>query len=155
MPAHLRTHLHGGLSVASDVEVENQADVNASHVHLSREDEDVITDIHRILTATSSHDSTHPYAEPHLSFDKFLRAEIEGGSKRLNLGVCFQSISTWGVGEGHAEVKTLGTALLRTLTFQDIYEWTLKPWISKRKPQEGRQLIRDFSGVVRSGEIML
>ena len=63
--------------------------------------------------------------------------------------------SKQGDGEEHTDVKTLGTALWRTLTFQDVYEWTIQPWLSRKEPQSGRPLIRDFSGAVRSGEIML
>jgi hypothetical protein len=118
---------------------------------LTYEDEDAIAEIHRTLTSSKAYD----YSEPHSSFDKFLEAELQAGRKKPNLGVCFQSLSTWGAGGEHANVKTLGTALWRTLTFQDVYEWTIKPWLSKPEPQSGRQLIRDFTGVVRSGEIML
>jgi hypothetical protein len=119
-------------------------------VQVSHADEDAIADIHRTLTEKTF----EKYPEPHSSFDKFL-AEQAQGKKKSNLGVCFQSLSTWGDGDSHADVKTLGTALWRTLTMQDIYEWTIQPWIAKKKPEEGRQLIRDFSGVVESGEIML
>lgn len=121
-------------------------------VQVSHEDEDAIADIHRSLTEKSL--SNQKYPEPHSSFDKFLEEQVQG-KKRSNLGVCFQSLSTWGEGDSHADVKTLGTALWRTLTMQDIYEWTIQPWITKKNPQEGRQLIRDLSGVVHSGEIML
>lgn len=120
-------------------------------VQVSLADEDAIADIHRTLTEKTAEDK---YPEPHSSFDKFLEEQTQG-RKRSNLGVCFQSLSTWGDGDSHAGVKTLGTALWRTLTMQDIYEWTIQPWLSKKKPEEGRQLIRDFSGVVQSGEIML
>ncbi|KAI9039756.1 putative ABC multidrug transporter [Aspergillus affinis] len=156
MPAHLHTHLHGAPSVTSNPEVESQADaISSPRVHLSHEDEDAIADIHRTLTNISNPTPPQEYPEPHSSFDKFLEAELQAGRKKSNLGVCFQSISTWGDGDDHASVKTLGTALWRTLTFQDVYEWTVKPWLSAKKPHEGRELIRDFSGVVRSGEIML
>jgi hypothetical protein len=121
-------------------------------VQVSHEDEDAIADIHRTLTEKSITDQKYP--EPHSSFDKFLEEQVQG-KKRSNLGVCFQSLSTWGEGDSHADVKTLGTALWRTLTMQDIYEWTIQPWITKKNPEDGRQLIRDFSGVVESGEIML
>jgi hypothetical protein len=117
-------------------------------VHVCLDDEDAIADIHRTLTVQE-------YSEPHSSFDKFLEEEVRGGKKRSNLGVCFQSVSTWGEGDGHTEVKTLGTAIWRTLTFQDVYEWTAQPWLSRKEPQKGRQLVRDFSGVVQSGEMML
>ncbi|KAF5860488.1 hypothetical protein ETB97_001438 [Aspergillus alliaceus] len=156
MPAHLHTHPHGSTSLASNQEAESPSDTAASpRVHLSHDDEDAIAEIHHTLTEISHHDSRQGYPEPHSSFDKFLEAELQAGRKKSNLGVCFQSLSTWGDGEEHANVKTLGTALWRTLTFQDVYEWTIQPWLSRKEPRSGRSLIRDFSGVVRSGEIML
>lgn len=151
MPAHLHPHLHNTL--ASTQEVQSDDASVSPRVHPSNEDEDALADIHRTLTEKSRPD--HQFPEPHSSFGKFLAAEYEAGKKRSNLGVCFQSLSTWGEGTDHARIKTLGTALWRTLTFQDVYEWTIKPWISNKKPQDGRPLIRDFSGVVREGEVML
>ncbi|MBZ6376668.1 MAG: hypothetical protein LBE67_17280 [Kocuria palustris] len=121
-------------------------------MQVSHEDEDALADIHQTLTAQTQPDPKYP--EPHSSFDKFLEEQVQG-KKPANLGVCFQSLSTWGDGDSHADVKTFSTALWRTLTLQDIYEWTIQPWIAKKKPEEGRPLIRDFSGVVQSGEIML
>lgn len=146
MPAPLHSHPHGS-SFAPGQEVPSSGD-NGPRVHVCHEDEDAIADIHRTLTVQE-------YSEPHSSFDRFLEQEVQGGKKRSNLGVCFQSVSTWGEGDGHADVKTLGTALWRTLTFRDIYEWTVQPWLSTKDPHKGRPLIRDFSGVVQSGEMML
>ncbi|RAL09122.1 putative ABC multidrug transporter [Aspergillus homomorphus CBS 101889] len=153
MPPHPVPHLH---SSAASPEGPRDHDDGApsSHVFLSREDEDELAEIHRTLTAPRRQDARE-YAEPHSSFDKFLDEEVRAGKMKSNLGVCFQSLSTWGDGEEHVKVKTLGTALWRTLTLQDVYEWTIKPWVSKKKPEDGRQLIRDFSGVVRSSEMML
>lgn len=145
MPAPL-PHPKHTQSFASESHTDGPPRVQVSH-----EDEDAIADIHRTLTEKTAEDK---YPEPHSSFDKFLEEQAQG-RKRSNLGVCFQSLSTWGDGGSHVDVKTLGTALWRTLTMQDIYEWTIQPWISKKKPEDGRQLIRDFSGVVESGEIML
>jgi hypothetical protein len=151
MPARLQHRPQGNSTIAPS-EGEGQTNRPSSpQVHLTHEDEDAIAEIHRTLTSSKAYD----YSEPHSSFDKFLEAELQAGRKKPNLGVCFQSLSTWGAGGDHANVKTLGTALWRTLTFQDVYEWTIKPWISKPEPQSGRQLIRDFTGVVRGGEIML
>jgi hypothetical protein len=147
MPAPLNPHPKHSSSFASESQNNGPPRVQVSH-----EDEDAIADIHRTLTEKTAED--HKYPEPHSSFDKFLEEQAQG-KKRSNLGVCFQSLSTWGDGDSHADVKTLGTALWRTLTMQDIYEWTIQPWITKKKPEDGRQLIRDFSGVVESGEIML
>ena len=152
MTAPLPHHRHTGNPLVPPGS-EDRADIISSpRVQLSHGDEDAIATIHRTLTEAPEHAA---YAEPHSSFDKFLVDELRAGKKRSNLGVCFRSLSTWGEGDDHADVKTLGTALWRTLTFQDIYEWTIKPWASKKEPQSGRPLIRDFSGVVRSGEIML
>ncbi|KAL4923788.1 putative ABC multidrug transporter [Aspergillus undulatus] len=151
MPSRLPSRSQGSGAITSPQEAGSQADRPSSpQVHLTYEDEDAIAEIHRTLT-----NKNHEYSEPHSSFDKFLEAELQSGRKKPNLGVCFQSLSTWGARGGHAHVKTLGTALWRTLTFQDVYEWTIKPWMSKPEPQGGRQLIRDVTGVVRSGEIML
>ncbi|KAL4814418.1 ABC-2 type transporter-domain-containing protein [Aspergillus spinulosporus] len=151
MPARLHSRPQGNSTLASAQEAGDHADRPSSpQVHLTYEDEDAIAEIHRTLTKKD-----YDYSEPHLSFDKFLEEEVQAGRKKPNLGVCFQSLSTWGTGEEHVNVKTLGTALWRTLTFQDVYEWTIKPWLTKPEPESGRQLIRDFTGVVRSGEIML
>ncbi|GKZ38311.1 hypothetical protein AbraIFM66950_010441 [Aspergillus brasiliensis] len=155
MPAHISHHRHTGNPLSPSPEPHDRGDiVSIPRVHLSHEDETVIADIHRTLTEAQGDE--HPlYSEPHSSFDKFLEAEFRAGKRKSGLGVCFQSLSTWREGNDHADVKTLGTALWRTLTFQDVYEWTIKPWLSKKDPQSGRELIRDFSGVVRNGEIML
>ncbi|GLI77982.1 hypothetical protein PoHVEF18_006279 [Penicillium ochrochloron] len=149
MPAPLHSHPH--TSSFAPQGVPSSGD-NGPQVHVCHEDEDAIADIHRTLTVQEE------YSEPHSSFDRFLEQEVQGGKKRSNLGVCFQSVSTWGEGDGHTDVKTLGAALWRTLTFRDIYEWTVQPWVTTKNPQKvlkGRQLIRDFSGVVQSGEMML
>ncbi|KAL5334955.1 ABC-2 type transporter-domain-containing protein [Aspergillus crustosus] len=151
MPARLNSRPQGNPVLASSQEARSETDgPSSTQVRLTYEDEDAIAEIHRTLTRKG-----HDYSEPHTSFDKFLEAELQERRKKPNLGVCFQSLSTWGAGGDHANIKTLGTALWRTLTFQDIYEWTIKPWLSKPKPQSGRELIRDFTGVLRSGEIML
>lgn len=146
MPAPLHSHPHSS-SFAPGQQAPSSGH-NGPQVRVCHEDEDAIADIHRTLTVQE-------YSEPHSSFDKFLEEEVQGGKKRSSLGVCFQSVSTWGEGDSHTDVKTLGTALWRTLTFRDIYEWTVQPWLSTKDPQKGRQLLRDFSGVVQSGEMML
>lgn len=153
MPARLNSHPHSS-SFASSQEAPQSGEFGP-RVQVSHEDEYAIAEIHRTLTEKSQPGADQEYSEPHSSFDKFLAEQVERGKKRSNLGVCFQSISTWGEGSDHANVKTLGTALWRTLTLQDIYEWTIQPWLSTKKPQNGRPLIRDFSGVVESGEMML
>ncbi|KAJ5549700.1 hypothetical protein N7461_004398 [Penicillium sp. DV-2018c] len=148
MPAPLNPHPKQSSSFASpETHSEEPPRVQVSHG-----DEDALADIHRTLTEKSLKDPK--YTEPHSSFDKFLEEQVRG-KKPANLGVCFKSLSTWGDGDSHADIKTLGTALWRTFTLQDIYEWTIQPWLTKKKPENGSPLIRDFSGVVDSGEIML
>ncbi|KAJ6016663.1 hypothetical protein N7451_000042 [Penicillium sp. IBT 35674x] len=152
MPAPLHSRLHPSFAPGQE---ESASGAHGPRVHVSHEDEDAIAHIHRTLTDKSHPGASHQYSEPHSSFDKFLEEQVQSGKKRVNIGVSFQTVSTWGEGNGHDDVKTLGTALWRTLTLQDIYEWTIQPWQTKKKPQEGRPLIRDFSGVVESGEMML
>jgi ATP-binding cassette subfamily G (WHITE) protein 2 (SNQ2) len=148
MPAPLNPHPKQSSSFVSP---ETHSD-DTPRVQVSHGDEDALADIHRTLTEKSLVDPKYP--EPHSSFDKFLEEQVRD-KKPANLGVCFQSLSTWGEGDSHADIKTLGTALWRTFTLQDIYEWTIQPWLTEKKPEDGRPLIRDFSGVVDSGEIML
>ncbi|PYI18888.1 pleiotropic drug resistance protein, ABC superfamily [Aspergillus violaceofuscus CBS 115571] len=155
MPPHPVLHLQSSTTASPEGGRAHNDGVPLSHVFLSEEDEGELAEIHRTLTAQSRQDARPEYAEPHSSFDKFLDEEVRAGKMRSNLGVCFQLLSTWGDGEEHVKVKTLGTALWRTLTLQDVYEWTIKPLVSRKKPESGRQLIRDFSGVVRSSEMML
>lgn len=160
MPAHFSPYLQGN-PYAPPQDGQNDNDVISPppspppRVHLSVGDGEAIADIQNQLTAQDTKESRPVYPEPHSSFDKFLEAEVQAGKKRSNLGVSFKSLTTWGGGESQVNVKTLATAFWRTLTLQDIYEWTVKPWVGDKEPEHGRALIRDFSGVVRSGEMML
>lgn len=93
------------------------------------------------------------------NLDKFLRTEnIRKQSKDVQshiLGVRFKGVTTWGVAIAEAEgVKTFAKALKRTLTARDLYEWLIYPLFQKdTKPRVA--LIRDVSGLVRGGEMML
>jgi len=102
----------------------------------------------------------HQYPEAHQAFGRFLQHENEAGVNagvvQPRLGVCFNDVSTWADPKsGNTTVKTLKNALWRTLTGQDLYEWTIGRLKSRPSPDTGRLLIRNFSGVVRGGEIML
>jgi ATP-binding cassette subfamily G (WHITE) protein 2 (SNQ2) len=124
-------------------------------VQTSQEAEDAIAELHRVLTR----EPLHQYPEAHRALDSFLQKEnetlVESGITPARLGVLFKDLTTWGAGSTHAPVKTLKDALWRTLTGQDIYEWTVGRLRSKSKREQGRPLIRDFQGVARGGEIML
>lgn len=134
---------------------DDNATDSVSHVHISRDAEKAIAELHKVLSAPAS----HQYPEAHLAFGDFLQqenAELEkAGVAPASLGVCFKDLTTWGAGGTNAPVKTLKHAFWRTLTGQDLYEWTLGRVISSPQPEKGRPLIQNFSGVVRSGEIML
>lgn len=124
------------------------------HVHPTREDERTLAALHQTLTGANESN----YAEPHSALDRYLkngRPKEESGKPLGRLGVCFKNVTTWAERNQHVRTKTLADALWRTLTFQDVYEWTIKRWVSRPRMEEQRPLIRDFSGAVRSGEIML
>ena len=75
------------------------------------------------------------------------------------LGVRFKNVTTWGVasgGEGERlGIKTFPKAIGRSLVGIDLYEWFVKPLLRKEKKVPKRALIRDASGLVRDGEMML
>lgn len=153
MPGIVASHNRRRLSNADHADETGSA--NESHVYITQDSEDAVAEVYRVLSGQPS----SQYSNTHQVFNDFLQRENEElkkvGRAPARLGVCFKDLSTWGVGGQHAPVKTLKQALWRTLTGQDIYEWTLKRLISRPRPEDGRPLIRNFSGVVRSGEIML
>ncbi|KAF8458288.1 ABC transporter CDR4 [Terfezia claveryi] len=107
---------------------------------------------------SASLDST----DAQIDLDKFLKLEkAQRESKGVplrRLGVRFKGVTTWGAAAEEAEgVKTFAAALKRTLLGRDLYEWWIQPWFQKgrldRIPK--RALVRDVSGLVRDGEMML
>lgn len=153
MPGIVAPHNRPRLSDADHAD--ENGSTNESRVHITQDSEDAIAEVYKVLSGQPS----SQYPNTHQVFNDFLERENEElkkiGRAPARLGVCFKDLSTWGAGGQHAPVKTLKQALWRTLTGQDIYEWTLKRLISRPRPEDGRPLIRNFSGVVRSGEIML
>ncbi|KAF8418884.1 ABC multidrug transporter [Tirmania nivea] len=98
----------------------------------------------------------------HIDLDKFLKTEnAQRESKGVplrRLGVRFKGVTTWGAAAEEAEkVKTFARALKRTLLGRDLYEWLIQPWFRKGRLYQvpKRALIRDVSGLVRDGEMML
>lgn len=134
---------------------ERTEDEAIPRVQTGQDAEDAIAELHRVLTR----EPLHQYPAAHRAFDDFLQKEneaLEGsGVSPARLGVLFKDLTTWGAGSSHAPLKTLKDALWRTLTGQDIYEWTVGRFRSASSTCEKRPLIRDFQGVVRGGEIML
>ncbi|CAI6094480.1 unnamed protein product [Clonostachys chloroleuca] len=132
------------------------------HVFVTAEAEDTVTELHRVISKQTKHaepdTSTTPAFE---DFEKYLRSTQENAETQAKkpqpvpLSVCFKSITTYGRQGGPKSVKTLKDAIWRTLTLQDIYEATLKRLIFPDRVENGQALIRDFSGVVRNGQMML
>jgi ATP-binding cassette, subfamily G (WHITE), member 2, SNQ2 len=128
--------------------------VGLSNVAATEADELALSHLHQTLTGRS--DRTGQYPKAHSDFRDFLLEKTtEPYHHPPHKGVCFESITTWGNKSDDDKIKTLGDAIRRTLTFRDIYEWVVKPWLSPDKIDDGRPLISGFSGVVKNGEMML
>ena len=125
------------------------ATVQASPAELER-----LADLHR-QTTQNSYPGLKEKGEVHAEFRDHLRENDLGGKwNPKHQGVCFDSLSVFGFSKSGHSAKTLGTALWRTLTFQDILEQIAPSWFRLRKARS-RAIISDFSGVVNSGEMML
>lgn len=126
-----------------------------SQVVATSEAEDAIAELHRTITGRSALAAKADVGGPFAGFEEYLRRDEQSGATSVPLSVCFKGVTTYGKQEGATKVKTLKDAVLRTLTLQEIYEWTLKRIISPDRVENGRPLLRDFTGVVRNGEMML
>lgn len=144
---------------------------NGEHVSstaVCHETEDIIANFHRTITGrsqadnqkssgrkTDDDDDAQSNPGSFAKFEEYLRHDQEKGQRPIPVSVCFRDVSTYGRQSGDAPVKTVWDAVWRTLTLQDIYEWSLKKIISPERVENGRPLIRNFTGLVRSGEMML
>jgi hypothetical protein len=142
-------------------ELDKDQDQNA-HVFVTAEAEDTVTELHRAISRQSKPHENDGNDEKALvttfdDFEKYLRRGGSDGAKPepVPLSVCFKSVTTYGRQGGPKTVKTLKDAVWRTLTGRDIYEATFKRIISPEKVDDGQALIKDFSGVVRNGQMML
>lgn len=120
---------------------------SVSHVTISAEAEDAVAGLHRAITEPRDRARFE-------DLEKYLQDD-EQGPRPSPLSVCFKSVTTYGNPGGATPVKTLKDAIWRTLTLQEIYEFTLKRLVSPSKVEDGQALIRDFSGVLRNGQMML
>lgn len=153
MPSYLypihRASIHEVVEPPTPEEDETQ------HVAATLENEEAVAGLHKTITGQSYPPEKRQSLGPFAGFEDYLRRNEEEGAQAVPLSVCFKNVTTYGRQEGAASAKTLKDAIVRTLTLQDIYEWTLKRLISPEKVENGRALIRDFTGVVRNGEMML
>ncbi|KAL6918761.1 hypothetical protein FSHL1_002757 [Fusarium sambucinum] len=128
-------------------ETSRESQEGVTHVTVDDEIEHAVAGLHRAVT------------EPHANsavqdLEKYLQND-QGSPGPPPLSVCFKSVTTYGRATGAAPIKTVKDAIWRTLTLQDIYELTFKKILSPAKAEDGRPLIRDFSGVIRNGQMML
>jgi ABC-type multidrug transport system ATPase subunit len=80
----------------------------------------------------------------------------QNGESTKKVGVLFKNLTVKGVGTTATSVRTLPQAITGTFG-PDLYN-LLSSWIpalSFRSPGKPRELIRDFTGVIRPGEMML
>lgn len=158
MPSYL---LSPRQEVSGDPLQHSQEDEN-NHVFVTDEAAGTVNQLHRALSEPNPPQQLRQNEEKQLDPDfaeleSYLRTEDDPSAwpAPAPLSVCFKSISTYGTKAGPESIKTVRDAIWRTLTFQDMYEATLKKLVSPEKIEQGRPLIRDFSGVVKNGEMML
>ncbi|SPO07766.1 probable ATP-binding multidrug cassette transport protein [Cephalotrichum gorgonifer] len=154
MPSYLFPLNRASAPEQSSDAAQNEGD-HTSHVDVTDEAEDVIAELHHTITGQSFNTSKEDHGGAFAGFEAYLRGDGQTGPQSIPLSVCFKSVTTYGQQQGTTFAKTVKDAIFRTLTLQDIYEWTLKRVISPVRAENGRALIRDFTGVVRSGEMML
>lgn len=128
---------------------DNPALVEASPAELER-----LGDIHR-QTTRNSHAGFDEKDDSHTEFKDFLQDNNpEGKWYPAHQGVCYDSLSVFGSSGTKRSAKTLGTAIWRTLTFQDVLEKVI-PSSLKLRTAQPKPILSDFSGVVRSREMLL
>lgn len=141
---------------------------DASNVENTSDDDDITyvnepspEDVQNLaqLYSTLSRAGDEQLPGVHEEFSDFLekerRGKHDGGFPLKHLAVSFKDVTTWGIGGEAVTTKTFVDAVWRTLIMRDIYEWTIKPWLHKPSRDECRPLIRNISGAVRDGEMML
>jgi len=149
LPPRNRTTSH-------DHRLESESDEDQTHhVHVTSQNEDAIAELHRTVTKQSRKIAIDELDPAFADFEKYLRSDDQSGPQPIPLSVCFKSVTTYGQPGGAAGVKTLKDAIWRTLTFRDVYESVHKRVFSSKRVEDGQPLIRDFSGVVRNGQMML
>ncbi|GAB7362987.1 hypothetical protein MBLNU230_g3282t1 [Neophaeotheca triangularis] len=133
---------------------EAQSEDDPAVLQVSPEELARLGELHR-QTTQKSHSGLLEKNETHAEFHDFLKENNPGGKwYPEHRGVCFDSLSVLASSNPGYSAKTLGTALWRTLTFQDILEQIL-PSSLKLRGAQPNAIISDFTGVVRSGEMML
>ncbi|KAF2753392.1 hypothetical protein EJ05DRAFT_505033 [Pseudovirgaria hyperparasitica] len=122
---------------------------NQLHVQINDQVEEAAAELYRSVTDRSSKSQG---IDP--AFTDF-EAYVKSNHRPPPLSVCFKSLTTYGRARGPVKAKTLKEALWRTFTLRDIYEGSIQPLLFPTSIEDGQALIRDFTGIVRNGEMML
>ncbi|KAF5004030.1 hypothetical protein FDECE_9443 [Fusarium decemcellulare] len=146
MPSYLR---HGVEPHPHTVEHDQDQD---PHVFLTAEIENTVGELHREISRYSQPASHDNFAD----FEKYLRRDQDQGTPgSVPLSVCFKSVTTYGQQTGQGSVKTLKDAVWEALTLKSVYNAAFSHVISPPKKEDGNPLIRDFTGLVKNGQMML
>lgn len=152
VPAH-----HKDAAYDSSVTNENAGESeDAPQVHACASERGELYGLHRQLTTpAASGGNQNAATETDEKFQAYLKEySVEGKWYPAHRGVCFEDLSTYGTADATQSAKTLGTALWRTLTFRDVYEWVAPNSLLTNEKNQ-RAIISNFTGVVNSGEMML
>lgn len=116
---------------------------------------------------TLSHDASHfsdeetPAEESEFDLDNFLKnghyeKRTGAGEPSKKVGVVYKNLTVKGVGSSSVLVKTLPQAIINTFG-PDLYRLVTHfiPSLAVNKQQVMKDLIHDFTGAVRDGEMML
>ncbi|KAF4459467.1 ABC multidrug transporter [Fusarium albosuccineum] len=146
MPSYLRQGIE---PLPHTVEHDQDQD---PHVFLTAEIENTIGELHREISRYSQPASHDNFAD----FEKYLRRDQDQDSPgSVPLSVCFKSVTAYGQQTGRGSVKTLKDAIWEALTLKSIYNAVFGRLISPPKMEDGNPLIRDFTGLVKNGQMML
>ena len=110
--------------------------------------------------AHSEADSAQTLEGDNFELEQFIREghleKRSNGESTKKIGVLFKNLTVKGVGSTAVSVRTLPEAMMGTFG-PDLYNIISDfiPWLNFRKAPEPRELLHDFTGVVRPGEMML
>jgi ATP-binding cassette subfamily G (WHITE) protein 2 (SNQ2) len=113
------------------------------------------------VSTLDEEDGPEPSGEDDLDLGEFLKngrfeKRTEGGESTKKVGVTYKNLTVKGVGAQATFTRTLPEAILGTFG-PDLYHLVCRfvPSLKFGKPPPTRDLIHDFTGAVRDGEMML
>jgi hypothetical protein len=143
-----------GVPPTSNIVDHNAHDAIMRVIDPSDQDAEGLQELYNTLSSDGNASHCKNDSSVHKEFSEFLENEKHVRPLR-RLAVRFQNVTTWGSGGGPSSVKTLKDAIVGTAVLGGLYQWTVKPWIRKPSNTDARPLIRNVSGCVKDGEMML